>query len=162
MKMDTQPGREITTEEDWQITCHEAGHATLAVRYCISFVEVKRGDGEFGELEASGCPLDHPGRSWPQDVISRWQHFYAAGAAAEQLMFGSFRPYAASRDLFLHGRLEELRPECRQNAWNQDIKAALKVLDRDSVEKVAKALACDRKLSDEQVYALFDRKPPWW
>jgi hypothetical protein len=38
----------------------------------------------------------------------------------------------------------------------------MKLLDRESVEKVAKELDQHKKLSDEQVYQLLGCTPPWY
>jgi hypothetical protein len=152
----------ITPLENWQITCHEAGHAVLAVRFNMSFLSVERGDGAQGQLEACGNPLSNPDRGWSKEVIAQWQQFYAAGAAAELLLFGSYREYACSRDTILHDQLERMRPDGRRDGWAKDVDSAVKLLDRESIEKVAKKLDQERKLTDEEVYQLFGMRPPWW
>jgi hypothetical protein len=154
--------RQFTREELWQVTCHEAGHAVVGVRLEIPFLYVERGDGEHGEVPVGVGPLENPGRSRSPSEISRWQQFYAAGAAAEQLLFEGYRDYWASRDKFLHEQLEKLRSQSRADAWDQDVRNALSVLDRESVEKVARALDHHRKLTDVQVYELLDRVPSWY
>jgi len=83
------PGqRQITVDEAWQITCHEAGHAVVAVRFVFNFHYVERGEGEHGKMEPCGCPLNHRELNWPLTAISQWQQWYAAGVAAEWLLFG--------------------------------------------------------------------------
>jgi hypothetical protein len=154
--------REITPEEEWQITCHEAGHAVMAVRLEMSFVRAARGPGEFGEVEVGITPLDDPNRACSQEEIVKWRLFYAGGAAAEVVCFGKYRTYAASRDRALHERLEKLAAGGRVDGWNQDIESAVKLLDREAIAKVATNLARHGQLSEEQIYDLFDRKPPWW
>jgi len=154
--------RQITAEEDWQITCHEAGHAVQAVKHHFFFEYVQRGEGEHGELKPCECPLDYPDRCWSEDMLSKWQQFYAGGAAAELLVPGRYRPHGLKRDMLLHGNLEAMRQQRRHDAWAKDIHAALQVMDLESIEKVAQKLAEEKKLTDEQVYALFGLKPPWW
>lgn|GEM_PF-6185344 len=98
--------RQLTPEEEWQITCHEAGHAVVGVRHQIPFWQVERGEREHGEVPIGVGPIVNPDRNWTEDEISRWQQFYAAGAAAEQLLFGTYREYAACRDRHFHDILE--------------------------------------------------------
>jgi hypothetical protein len=154
--------RQITAEEMWQITCHEAGHAVIAVRLQVPFERAVRGGGEKGEVEVGITPAEHPDRVWSRETISQWQLFYTGGAAAEILLFGKYREYAAERDRYLHGRLEELLIKRRAGGWQQDIESALRILDHDSIHRVAMDLNRCGELTEEQVYALFDRKPPWW
>jgi hypothetical protein len=45
------PERTITPEEEWQIACHEAGHAIVAVRCQVPLLFIKRGKGEHGIAE---------------------------------------------------------------------------------------------------------------
>ena len=88
----TEP-RQPTHEEAWKITCHEAGHAVAGVRLNVPFTHVERGDGEHGAVPVGVGPVDAPDHDWTDDEISRWQQFYAAGAAAEKLLFGEYREY---------------------------------------------------------------------
>jgi hypothetical protein len=154
--------RFLTNAEAWQITLHEAGHAVAAVRLDFNVEFVERGDGEHGETRAIGCPLDHPDRQGPLEAIRQWQQFYAAGAASELLIIGSYREYASARHMFLHGKLENRRTHVRANGgWSEDIEAVIKILDRESILKVARKLHPKGWLDDEQLYGLFQLVPPW-
>jgi hypothetical protein len=157
--VETPKSRKLTKLEDWMITCHEAGHAVVGVRHEIAFENVVRGDGEYGEVPVGVGPIERGNGT--QDEISRWQQFYAAGAAAERLLFGEYREYGSARDRYLHGELEKLRHSNRDEGWDRDIQSALSVLDRDSVERVAKELDRVKNLSVEQVYELLGCVPPW-
>ncbi len=162
MEMEAPLPKQVTAEEAWQITCHEAGHAVMGVRHQIAFLHVERGDGEHGEVPVGVGPLeDDPSRNRTQDEISRWQQFYAAGAAAEMLLFGGYRDYGSRSDRYLHDLLEKRRSPNRNGGWEQDIQSAMKVLDRESVEKIAKELDRHKNLSVEQVYELLGCAPPW-
>lgn len=154
--------RVITPEEHWQITCHEAGHAIVAVRLQISFLYVERGGGEQGEVCVGGGPIEIPENDWTQDEISQWQQFYAAGAAGELLLFGKYREYGSRHDRVLHTKLEERRSSDRNCGWALDVQCAVKVLDRESVEVVAKELDKRKKLTEEQVCRLLGTRPSWW
>jgi hypothetical protein len=159
--MEPHEPREITREEAWQITCHEAGHAIVGVRLQIPFLHVERGDGEQGEVEVGACPYECPDGDWTQDEISRWQTFYAGGAAAEKLMFDSHREYGSRRDEFLHSELEKRRLPVRSDGWDRDIQSAMALIDRESVQKVASELDRRKKLTEEQAYELLGCAPPW-
>jgi hypothetical protein len=159
--METPESRQVAREEAWQITCHEAGHAVAGVRLQIPFCHVERGDNEYGEVEVGVNPIEEPSGDWTQDEISRWQQFYAAGAATEQLLFGSYREYASRGDRCLHDVLEKRRRANRSDGWDQDIQSVMNVLDRGSIEKVARELDQHKKLSSEQVYELLGCDPPW-
>jgi len=37
---------EITPEEEWKITCHEAGHAVMGVYHSIPMIDVIRGQDD--------------------------------------------------------------------------------------------------------------------
>lgn len=156
--METPLSRQFTSEEAWKITCHESGHAVVAVRLHVPFEYVERGDGEYGKVEIGVGPIENPTRNRPLDEISRWQQFYTAGAATEQLLFGSFREHASCRDRYLHDVLEKRWRPNRYGGWDQDIQFAMKLLDRESVEKVAKELDRSKRLSEEEVYKLLGCK----
>jgi len=153
--------RRLAPEEQWQITCHEAGHAVVGARRQIPFLRVERGDGEYGEVPVGVGPIENPDGSWTEDEISRWQQFFAAGAAAEQLLFGTYREYASRRDRSFHDVLERRWRANRCSGWDQDIQSAMELLDCESVEKVARELDRHGKLSDEQVYELLGCQLPW-
>jgi hypothetical protein len=153
--------RNITPEEHWQITCHEAGHAIVAVRRGITFQHVIRGDGEHGEVELAVNPIDDPEGDFDAVRLSHYQEFYAGGAAAERLMFGTDRAYALRCDEDCHEKLERRLGRCRNQGFEEDIQSALKILDHCSVEKVAKELADKGKLNMEQVAALTGCRLPW-
>jgi hypothetical protein len=152
----------IAPDESNRVLYHEAGHAVVAVRNQIPFMQVHRKDDENGEVSVGVGTLESPDRSHNQDEISRWQLFYAAGAASECLFFGEYREYGTRLDRALHDRLEMLRSVQRTGAWDMDIQAAMKVLDRESVEKIAQALGQRGQLDEEQVHDLLGCKPPWW
>ena len=154
--------RQITPEEAWQITCHEAGHSIVAARLGLPFQRVVRGDGEHGEVEVCWSPVDDgPTRDRDQDVLSRWQQFYAAGAATEILLFDSYRAFASRHDQACHDLIEKRRCPIRADAWEQDIRLAKQILDRDSVDTVARELARRGELSDKEVCELLKCPLSW-
>jgi hypothetical protein len=152
--------RLLTTKEAWQITCHEAGHAVAAVRLKVRFFYVERGTSEQGKVEFGVAPIENPNRKRSEEEISRWQQFYAAGAAAERLLFGHYREYASSSDQRNHAKFEKQYRIGRLNGWDQDIQSVMNVLDCGAIEIVAKELDQQRKLTEEQVYELLGCVPP--
>jgi len=81
----------LAAEEDWKIACHEAGHAVAAVRQMICFDTAKVGPNEFGEVSPTWNPIDDEDRDWTDSQRVQYQLVYAAGAAAERLIFGRER-----------------------------------------------------------------------
>ncbi len=159
--MEGSDSRQITAEAAWKITCHEAGHAVVAARLKVPFCYVRRKGGNQDLTEVAVGPLESTEDNRTQEEIARWQQFYAAGAAAELLLFGCYRPYAASRDRFLHDKCEKMRQQSRNDGWEDDIESALIVLNRDSIEKVAKELDRNGELSDEEVCDLLGCPYSW-
>jgi len=171
----------ITKDEAWRITCHEAGHAFMAVYGEILFTHVERDGLYYGLVNAVAGPLEFAPngerRGGTPDEISRWQRYYAGGAAAEQLLFGELRgknadgtdPYGFDKGR--HRQCEELLGNNRCDGWEQDIQSAKQSLaeNRDSLMKIATALhgkltiGSDRRerLTDDEVYNLLGRKPSW-
>lgn len=153
--------RQLTSEEAWQTTCHEAGHALVAARLGIPFTHVERGEGEHGKVEVGVGPIEDPEHNWTLHQISCWQQFHAAGAAAEKFLFGSYREYGVRQDRRQHAKLESRWRPGRSNGWEGDVQSAMNLLDREAIEKIAKELDRRGILSAEEVYVLLDCLPPW-
>lgn len=154
--------RQLSPEEAWLITCHEAGHAVVAARLQVPFMWVVRGDGEIGEVTVGVTPSELPDDPCPIDEVSRWQQFYAGGAAAEKLLFGEYREIASRQDRLLHSRYETLWRPGRIGGWEEDVELAAAVLDRGAIERVARELDRRKQLSDEQVCKMLGCKLPWY
>jgi hypothetical protein len=138
----------ILNEEDWQITCHEAGHAIAACRNGLLFDKLMRGDGDLGMVTVGvDNPRDNPYREWPLADIGKWQQFYTGGAAAERIMFGNNREYASKMDFLIHSDIEKKWRSGRLDGWNDDIAHTMSILDRFSIEKVANTLLLARERS---------------
>jgi hypothetical protein len=155
----------IRPDDAWKIACHEAGHAVVAVRLGVPFNYAENGGGTNDIVDVGVAPLE-ASRPRPEVELSNWQKFYAGGAAAELLLFGKLREehefLAYSRDRHLHGEYERLRGINRTDGWDQDVKSAMSILDGESILKVATELNMRKKISEEEVYAIFDLKPSWW
>jgi hypothetical protein len=152
--------REITQDEAWTITCHEAGHCVVGVHHRITMWKAERGSGGHGQVSHGASPLDDPDRGWPEDEIARWQQFFAGGAAAEKLLRGSYREYGCISDRRDHAGLEKLR-RYRPNGWDVDIKSAMALLDLESIEKIAKLLDEYGTMSGELIYKMLGVRHPW-
>jgi hypothetical protein len=156
------PLEQSRPDEQQRLSYHEAGHAVFAVRrkLLFEFAEIK--DNGWGEVRCVGGPFDIKDHDFSNDEIACWRQFYAAGAAAERLFYGEHREYGAQRDVTLHATLGLMLRLPRTDDWEESVQAAMKVIDREAVEKVAVALGNHRKLNDEQVHDLLGCKPPWW
>jgi hypothetical protein len=153
-----------TTEaevESWKISCHEAGHAVVAVKLDVILDYVERGDPRDDRAQPVLDLLNALPHEQTPDRISRYQRFYAGGAAAEVVLFGAYRLPACAEDRRLHRKLEELRDEHRSDAWDLDVQEAVGLLDKNSVEVVAKALHPRGKLIHERVCELIGWILPW-
>jgi hypothetical protein len=157
--MDSSVARQISRDEHWKISCHEAGHAIVGVRLELPLERVLRGEGEKGEVEPAINPIEEPDGDWTPEQISQWRQFYAAGAAAEILLFGRYREYGSRDDRDTHDFLEETWQPNRTHGWDRDIQAALDILDRHSIENVARELDRRGELSEDQVRELLGLAP---
>ena len=141
-------------EIEWPSLCHEAGHVIVAIKVNIAFEHVEIRKGGCGEVDIALGPLDCAPDECTNEEIRRWQQFYAAGAAAETLLCGDYRAYASRKDRELHARLQSRFLQGRSTGWEMDVERVIHLLNRDTVEMVANALAKHRKLSEDQVYEL--------
>jgi hypothetical protein len=151
----------ITPKEDWQITCHEAGHAVICVRRSILFDYALRGEGDQGIVVLTQGWIKDPREVYSPGQIESLLLYYAGGPAAEEVLFNVHRGAAANHDRSMHAQLEKHRRSKRENGWQQDIQAAIKILDCESVLKVARALHRKKKLINVEVYRILGCDPPW-
>lgn len=140
----------IGWHDDWRICCHEAGHAVVAIKLQIPLEQITRGEGTNGEVE----PIHDPSDNCDQKTRARYQLFYAAGAAAERIVFGTERrtfdelvdPLEGDRKQ--HERLESQE---RQNAFGIDVEEAIACFGGEDgkkfIERVA-ALLKERRDKD--------------
>jgi hypothetical protein len=77
-------------------------------------------------------------------------------------LFEDYRAYACPVDKALHDKIEKRYHPARQDGWNRDIESAVKILDAESIEKVARKLDQRRRLTEEEVYEIFGCKPDWY
>jgi hypothetical protein len=151
----------ISDKEAWQIACHEAAHAVIAVHHRFDLENVEMIDEENAITRPLGGPIEDLHKVWVVEEVRKWQEFYAAGIAAERLLFGEDRGHGWEVDKELHDKLERRYSRTHINAWEADIENTMKLLDCESVEKVAKELQLTRKLDGDIVYAILGIKPPW-
>jgi hypothetical protein len=150
--------RIITPEEAWAITCHESGHAVVGVQFNLLIDYIERGEGEHGIVEACYGPISQPEDHWESTEIRHWQLFYAAGAAAEELLFGSHRDYGAVLDKRFHKILQD---RFQTPGWEKDVQGAKVLLSQESIKRIAVVLDKEKRLSGDRVYWLLGKAPPW-
>jgi hypothetical protein len=153
--------RKFRMSDEWTIACHEAGHAIIAIRHRIAFTSAEIGPNEHGMVEPSMNPIDDDELEWTKEDVKRYQEFYAAGAAAERLMFRKEREHAQTSDKSCHEQLERLGEQIRSSGFEEDVEAAIGLLDRTLIEAVARKLRDHGKLTVEDVCAEM-KCSPWW
>ena len=138
---------------------HEAGHAVMAVYHNIVFESVVlRSDGR-GALDIRFGPLDEDGECY-SGMIDQWQELYAAGAAAELLVFGDYQRKRSRVDEGLHRQLQARFSPGRSPEWERDVNRARHTLCRCDVETIAVALDQRESLTEDEVWVLLGREIP--
>jgi hypothetical protein len=150
------------TDDDWKIACHEAGHALTAQAQHISIEMAEVGPNEHGVVVPS-YDTDDEGHNFGPAGLKDFQLFYAGGAAAERVLFGSEREYASKGDRVKHAELEKQLGQNRDDGFNDDVETVTKLLAAQSseIQYIATALLSGEKLNDESISKLLGRKPPW-
>jgi hypothetical protein len=148
-------------DDEWKIACHEAGHAIVAVRHRIAFTSAEVGPSDHGMVAPALNPVDDEEHEWSEDAVNRYQQFYAAGAAAERLLFNDERKQALKLDKNCHERIERRRLQPRACGFEDDIRAAMALFDLISVRTVARKLQAQRVLTVEDVCMAMGCSP-WW
>jgi hypothetical protein len=148
-------------DESRRVYYHEAGHGVVGARRGLAFLHLEVKDGDCGEVPVGVGPLESLDRPHSLDEIAGWQLFYAAGAAAEHLFYGEHSEHGAQADRAIHARLEKIRPAPRSGGWELDILAAIRLLERKCVEKIAAELERSKTLDVERVYELAGCQTPW-
>ncbi len=129
--------------DDWRICVHEAGHAIVAARLRIPLEKIARGGGTSGQVE----PIHDPVDTSDQNKRADYQVFYAAGAAAERIVFSTeTRRFDRLVDPLQNDKWqhERLKSQERTNAFKTDIEQAVAclggVVGRTIIERVASLL----------------------
>jgi hypothetical protein len=139
------------SDDDRRITCNEAGHAIVAVYKKIPFTRVWRGREEDGGVCLGVNPVDNWKLAWMEPRIREYQEFYAAGAAAERIMFKKDREGVVAIDKGNHGKLDRRLNRTRKDGFEEDIQAAMRLLDRRLIERVVKQLDAKAEMTFEEV-----------
>jgi hypothetical protein len=157
--------------DDWRICCHEAGHAIAATKLKIPLDKITRGEGTAGEVQ----PTHDADDFYEKQIWADYQIFYAAGAAAERIVFGSEKrmfdeivdPFRDDKEI--HSKLEL---QGRENLFETDIVRAISCLGnlngKKAIEGVAALLKQRRdqdgkvgEITQEEAAEIFgDRQ--WW
>jgi hypothetical protein len=169
MRWEFRTFKEHLCDEDWRIAVHEAGHAVFAalngLLFDIATLHPDVAVTERRDLEGKDCvepirnPLDDdefPG------AIDGWQAFYAAGAAAECLLFeGVIREYAIRGDEHSHRRINEKFGTSTKFAESIQCAVAAMADKRPLLEQVALELKQSRKLNYSRVCQILGVEPSW-
>jgi hypothetical protein len=150
----------LQPDNDWRIAVHEAGHSVFAVRNDLTFERVVIGPNEHGELDVIGSPLDDKGEELTPEQLLCWQAFYAAGAAAEHLLFREIRAHSIRYDVDRHRMINEMRAGS-SDQFESAIARAEQMLSATTVGRVANQLMIDKCLRYDEVCKLCDVIPSW-
>jgi len=150
----------LHSDDDWRIAVHEAGHAVFAVKNDLIFTYVDIGPNEHGEIDVIGSPLDDNEQELMRDQLLCWQAFYAAGAAAEHVLFHEIRRHAVRYDKGRHHLVNVMLPGSL-DIFESAIARAGKMLSTTTIERVAGRLMIDKRLQYDEVCKLSDVIPPW-
>jgi hypothetical protein len=147
-------------DDDWRVAVHESGHAIAAVKFGFIFQQVEVGPNEHGEVDVQFSPLDRKHSDASQEELMRWQIFYAAGAAAEHLVFDEIREHGIRKDRADHCRVNEMLVG-RESTFEDSVQKAIQLLDSKLLQSVAKELHKSSRLSIEEMHSLVGVPIPW-
>lgn len=160
---------EPPNEEDRRIAVHETGHAVFAALNEFYIVKVtlhqnctvddNRDKDEKDKVCLRDNPLDDD--DYQEKSLDVWQAYYAAGAAAEYIIFGEIREYATKADECCHKRLSEKHKS--SETFDEAIKRAVDFLhnQKEKLLMVAEELKKKRVFGTDCVYDLLGIQPPW-
>jgi len=142
-----------------KIAVHEAGHAVAAFHsnLDINFVQL----GEVSEMElCCDCGMDSLNYG-DQEEVEVLQKVWAAGAAAEQIIFGAYRPYSLVKDRRDIDIMEKIKLDRAGKDFQKDIDVfdeyfdrAIETLKSNEIEAVANVLKEKSRLSGPEVEAI--------
>ena len=153
-------GRELS-EDQWfryleldreRIAVHEAGHAIIACRDSLGLAHVVLADDDqWGEtcfaLPASELPSDHS-----RNNRALMHQFYAAGAAAEVVVWGLFNPHGVAGDQQEFDKLNS--SDGARPSFGSVVRQVSEALDETAIWAVANSLAEAGYLSTRRVERL--------
>ena len=148
-------------DDAWRIACHEAGHAIHAVQNGLIFEHVEVGVNEHGVVVPIGGPLNDPDTPYTNEQLLCWQTFYAAGAAAEHVLFCEIRSHAIRGDIENHEKLNQRLPEDTRSSFDSRVDEAARLLDGSIVQRVAEKLIDCEQLTYENTCDLAGVPVPW-
>jgi hypothetical protein len=153
---------ELHCDDDWRIAVHESGHAIAGVRNdSLDFVRV--GSNELGEVRWIKNPLDSKDEEFTLDELRYWQTIYAAGAAAEHIVFNEIRRHSIRKDIICHLRVDLKCQRGPVDLFESAIERAVCVLRKTNLERVARELmqAAKKELTYDDICTLIGVKPSW-
>ncbi len=151
----------LHSDDDWRIAVHESGHAITGARKDFIFAHVAIGPNEHGEVAWNNNPIDDADQKYTPEELRDWQTIYAAGAAAEHIVFNEIRRHSIRCDMICHLRVDKRRKEGTVDLFESAIERAVGILSKADVKHVAKALRDKRRLEYDDVCALIGVKAPW-
>jgi hypothetical protein len=157
-----------------KVAIHEAGHVVVAWKHGWSVERVWLAEDVLNDNSevklADEYEPDYVLGSVYSDTetVEKYQTYYAAGAAAEKLIEGDYRPPAMIGDWSVIKMMEELKRSHADAEMDADFDAnaifetyverASRLLERHvlQIETISQALAQQRSLSGERLHAMRD------
>lgn len=149
--------------QDWRVSCHEAGHAIVLVGLGLAIRLVRTGADAVTEWVDD--PFD-PARTQQEILACLTAH--AAGAAAEEIVFGKVIAPGLRRDCASYRQLRWHLPEAGGQDWLQqwkvDVARARAILEVQPLRAIARELHARGELTHLEVAAMMtpplDADPP--
>lgn len=157
--------RALLSIEFENIALHEAGHAVYASRHGLDFCYVRI--GEQSELHLCADSPHHDLDYSDDGLVEDFQEMWAAGAAAETIVVGGYRPYGPADDRVWVNVMEIMKIQQRTgtapphtiDVFDEFVRRAEQQLNRDDLVKVADALKQRRFLSYSEVESILESAP---
>lgn len=142
----------------WRVAVHEAGHTILAVRFGLELDHVSLCEHDnAGETCLLGLAAElepqHPRRN-----VDLMQKFFAAGAAAELVTFGTYNVHGVADDLHEFSNLSKLQ---KQRSFEDVVIGLTNRIQPDEISAVARLLDQKGYLSVHRVKKLLASPKEW-
>lgn len=160
MKLKYISPNQLVPDDHYRICVHEAGHAAVGASFRMLFDSVSVGPGEFGIVEWTINPIDDADL-FETRTLPEWLLAYAAGSAAEQLIFGEIRDHARKHDLDLHDKVASRIGDEIATGYDDSVLKCMDTLTSLDIKQIADRLETLKRLDFDAVCAILNIRTPW-